>query len=211
MITSRPRVIILAKSISSLITEPHDEPDFSYKWACKGIITHTLYTALEEKETCFIMTMKTLLLASALFAGLFDSLAAVPITPAPYHAYCRTLWLFATPCADIGSTIVQQIQAFNPLLVSANPGFIKANHNSIDGLQAESISFTFTPTVMTGGCRVSAFSISLGFTSRLDDGVNYCNLYNVLSASGLTSSPGFMELTNEWACLSYGLATCNDN
>uniref|UniRef100_A0A8D3CDW3 Uncharacterized protein n=1 Tax=Scophthalmus maximus TaxID=52904 RepID=A0A8D3CDW3_SCOMX len=195
---------------------------FLYKWACKGIITHTLYTALEEKETCFIMTMKTLLLASALFAGLFGSLAAVPVppAPAPYHPFCKTLWLFATPCADISATIVQQIQALSPLvacdicqyeLVSANPGFIKANHNSIDGLQAESISFTFTPTVMTGGCRVSAFSISLGFTSRLDDGVNYCNLYNVLSASGLTSSPGFMELTNEWACLSYGLATCNDN
>ncbi|AWP03904.1 wu:fc46h12 precursor [Scophthalmus maximus] len=163
------------------------------------------------------MTTKTLLLASALFAGLFDSLAAVPITPAPYHAYCRTLWLFATPCADIGSTIVQQIQAFNPLvgcdvcqykLVSVSPISIKANHTSIDGLQTESISFSFTPTVMTSGCRVTAQSSSLGFTSLLDDGLNYCNLYNLLSASRLTSAPGFMEMTNEWACLGYGLATC---
>lgn len=51
--------------------------------------------ALQEKETCFTVTMRTLLLASALFAGLFGSLAAVPVrfpVPAPYHAFCRTLW-----------------------------------------------------------------------------------------------------------------------
>lgn len=29
------------------------------------------------------------------------------------------------------------------------------------------------------------------------------------TASGLTSAPGFMEMTNEWACLGYGMATCN--
>lgn len=29
-------------------------------------------------------------------------------------------------------------------------------------------------------------------------------------ASGLTSAPGFMEMTNEWACLGYGLANCDD-
>ena len=30
----------------------------------------------------------------------------------------------------------------------------------------------------------------------------------VFLASGLTSAPGFMEMTNEWACLGYGLSTC---
>ncbi|KAI4810113.1 hypothetical protein KUCAC02_018960 [Chaenocephalus aceratus] len=28
------------------------------------------------------------------------------------------------------------------------------------------------------------------------------------TASGLISSPDFMEMTNEWACLGYGLASC---
>ncbi|XP_071348656.1 uncharacterized protein [Trachinotus anak] len=163
-------------------------------------------------------TMRTLLLASALFAGLFGSSAAVPVppAPAPYSAFCRTVWLFAIPCAEVSTTIVQQIQAFSPLigcekcqymLVSATPLSVKANHTSIVGLQAESLTFTFSPTI-TGGCRVSARSTSLGFTSLLDGGLNYCNLYNLLSASGLTSAPGFMEITSEWACLGYGLATC---
>ncbi|CAB1444385.1 unnamed protein product [Pleuronectes platessa] len=158
------------------------------------------------------MTMKTLLLASALLAGLFGSLAAAPAPPAPstYNAFCRTQWLFASPCAQINTTIVMQIQAMSPQyeLVSVIADAIKANHTSVDGLQAETLTFFFSSTVMIGGCRVTAMSTSLGFTSILDNGLNYCNLYNLLSASGLTSSPGFMEMTNEWACLSYGLATC---
>ncbi|CAK6957569.1 hypothetical protein D5F01_LYC10375 [Scomber scombrus] len=163
--------------------------------------------------------MRTLLLASAFIAALVGS-SAIPVpvpVPAPYHAFCRTLWLFATPCAEVSATILGQIQAYDPLvgcencqyvLVSTTARSIKANHTSPDGLQAEDITITFNPTVMTAGCRVTAQSTSLGFTSLLDNGLNYCNLYNLLSASGLTSSPGFMEMTNEWACLGYGLATC---
>ncbi|KAM6989585.1 uncharacterized protein LKV04_009234 [Tautogolabrus adspersus] len=154
--------------------------------------------------------MRTLLLATALFAGLLGSLAAPYSVPVPYHAFCRVMWLFAKPCDEIGATIVQQIQASYPqyLLVSASTLSVKANHTSLDGLQAENITFTFSSTVETEGCRTSGQSISLGFTSLLDNGLNYCNLFNLLSASGLTSSPGFMEITNEWACLGFGLATC---
>ncbi|KAM8728481.1 uncharacterized protein AB9X84_001772 [Acanthopagrus schlegelii] len=164
--------------------------------------------------------MNTLLLASALFAGLLGSLAAAPApapAPGPYHAFCRSLWLFATPCAEISTTLLQQITAFDTLvgcaecqykLVAALPQSILANHTSPDGLQTETITFTFRPTALTGGCRVSGLSSSLGFTTLLDGGLNYCNLFNLLSASGLTSAPGYMEMTNEWACLGYGLATC---
>ncbi|KAK5607977.1 hypothetical protein CRENBAI_007265 [Crenichthys baileyi] len=154
--------------------------------------------------------MRTLLLVSALIG----SLTAIPI---PYHAFCSSLWLFEMPCAEISTTLVKQIEAFSPMigcekcqyqLVSATSVVIKANHTSPDGLQTENITFTLNPTIMASGCRVSAQSISLSFTSLLDDGLNYCNLYNLLSASGLTSAPGFIEMTNEWACLGYGLSTC---
>lgn len=40
-------------------------------------------------------------------------------------------------------------------LVSATPMTIKANHTSPDGLQAENITFTLSPTIMASGCRVS--------------------------------------------------------
>ncbi|KAK1879356.1 Dynein regulatory complex subunit 7 [Dissostichus eleginoides] len=157
--------------------------------------------------------MKTLLLASALFAGLFVSLTAVPVpdpAPAPYHAFCKTM-LFAGPCTDIKTMLVTQILASSPeyTLVSVVPGFVKANHTSPKTPEGESIIISLNPTILTGGCRMSALSTSNGFTSLFDGGQNYCNLYNLVSASGLMKEPGFMEITNEWACLGYGLATCS--
>lgn len=210
----------------------------------------------QQKETRFTVTMRTLLLASVLFAGPFACLA-LPV-PGPYHAFCRTLWwvkiadlcpsvsilclnmhvwfvffpgmfnslwfqmkaweiwlrsveisfcfnvnppklwyfsrLFATPCAEISTKLIKQIQDFNPLtgcdechymvrstsvnvndvffstgeiyfrvmtrcflfqVVSATNQSIKANHTSPDGLQCENITLSLSPTVLTGGCRVS--------------------------------------------------------
>ncbi|KAM6918404.1 uncharacterized protein FYW49_008025 [Xenentodon cancila] len=160
--------------------------------------------------------MRTLLLASAVIVGLVGCISAAyppppPFPfPVPYHAFCRALWLFATPCAEVSTAISQQIQLSGPQykLVSATPLAVMANHTSFDGTQVQNVTFSFSSTILTGGCRVSGQSISLGFTSLLDDGLNYCNLYNLLLASGLTSAPGFMEMTNEWACLGYGMAKC---
>ncbi|KAF7660010.1 hypothetical protein LDENG_00289940 [Lucifuga dentata] len=160
--------------------------------------------------------MKRLLLASALVAGLFGSLAANPF-PAPSHPFCRTLWLFAMSCTDVSTKLMQQIQAFNPLnpceechyvLVSGTNVSVQAYHTSPEGFPAESLSFTLQTTILTGGCRVTAQSVSLSFTSPFDDGLNYCNLFNLLTASDLRNAPGFMEMTSEWACLGYGFATC---
>uniref|UniRef100_A0A674MGM4 Uncharacterized protein n=1 Tax=Takifugu rubripes TaxID=31033 RepID=A0A674MGM4_TAKRU len=172
----------------------------------------------QEGTNSFSPAMRTLLLLAAT-SGLLASLAALPTPPAPaYHAFCKALWLFGTPCAEVAAKLVQQIKAFSPMsgcaqcgytLVSATPLSIKANHTSAAAPQGENITFTLSPTILTGGCRVGANSMSQGFTSRLDDGLNYCNLHNLLTASGLNLSPGFMELTNEWACLGVGLSTCS--
>ncbi|KAL7386463.1 hypothetical protein ABVT39_008801 [Epinephelus coioides] len=157
-----------------------------------------------------------LLLASALAAGLFGSPAASQPVP-PYHAFCRTLWLFGMPCATVRTKLVRQIQAFSPMkgcekchymLVSATDEEIEAHHTSSDSVHVESIEFTLHTTILTGSCRVSAQSASLTFSNPLDGGLNYCNLYDLLTASGLDLAPGFLEMTNEWACLGYGFATC---
>ncbi|KAI3374850.1 hypothetical protein L3Q82_021388, partial [Scortum barcoo] len=118
--------------------------------------------------------MRPLLLASALIAGVFGSSAASPVL-VPYHAFCRTLWLFGLPCADVGTKLVQQIQAFSPLnsckkchyitserprclllqLVSATNASIQAHHTSSDKLHVESIELTLHTTILTASCRVS--------------------------------------------------------
>ncbi|CAK6974676.1 hypothetical protein GBF38_016667 [Scomber scombrus] len=151
-----------------------------------------------------------------LLTGLFGSPAASPV-PVPYHAFCRTLWLFGLPCTDVGNRLVHQIQAFSPLngckkchyiIVSATNTSIQAHHTSPDNLHVESLEFTLQTTILTGSCRVNAQSASLTFSSLLDGGLNYCNLYDLLTASGLNLSPGFLEMTSEWACLGYTTATC---
>ncbi|CAL1580266.1 unnamed protein product [Knipowitschia caucasica] len=162
--------------------------------------------------------MKTLLLTLALSA-VCGSIWALPApTPAPYRAFCKTMWLFDANCSDISIVLVKQIQSFAPeigcemchyTLVSVTPQYIMANHTSPDGLYTEMISIAFFPTMVPGGCRASAVSQSVLFSaSLLDNGVNYCNLHNLVTASGLSSQPDFLEMTNEWACLSVGLATC---
>uniref|UniRef100_A0A3Q2D1X1 Uncharacterized protein n=1 Tax=Cyprinodon variegatus TaxID=28743 RepID=A0A3Q2D1X1_CYPVA len=158
--------------------------------------------------------MKTVLLVSALIAGVIGSMSAIPVS---YNAFCNSLWLFEMPCAKISATLIKQIEAFSPAngcdkchyeLVSTLPVLINANHTSPDGLQAENITFVLSPGTMGSGCHVSAQSLSQNFTSFAKDGVNYCNLYDLLTASNLTSSAGFTEMTNPWACPGFGLATC---
>ncbi|KAM7380146.1 hypothetical protein PAMP_003459 [Pampus punctatissimus] len=204
--------------------------DASLRWICRmGFVVGSVHSSTllsfwvllhnlleSHRHHCTTgVTMRTLLLASALIAGLFVSSSAIP---KPYNAYCSSLWLFSSPCAEISTKLVQQIEAFSPvngcdecryMLVSASPLTIKANHTSLDGLQAENISFTLHPTILASGCRVSGFSVSQSFTSLLDGSLNYCNLYNLLAGSGLTSDPGFKEMTSEWTCPGYGLSTCD--
>ncbi|KAJ0059870.1 hypothetical protein NL108_014566 [Boleophthalmus pectinirostris] len=152
-----------------------------------------------------------LLLPTALVAALLSSVGSMTIPgPVPYHAFCRSIWLFATPCAKISTVLEKQIVALSPEVGCADliPLTILANHTSADGLTAEILCFKFMDTVLTGSCIVYAESQSLNFSKLLDTGINYCNLYNLVTASGLTSQPDFMEMTNEWACPGYGLAMC---
>uniref|UniRef100_A0AAQ5ZT67 Uncharacterized protein n=1 Tax=Amphiprion ocellaris TaxID=80972 RepID=A0AAQ5ZT67_AMPOC len=160
--------------------------------------------------------MRALLLASVLFVGLFDCPSTSPV-PVPTHAFCRTLWMFGLPCADVGAKLVQQIRTFSPvnmcekchyILISATNKSIQARHTSPDNLHVESLEFSLQTNLLTTSCRVSAQSVSLTFTAYFNNGLNYCNLYNLLTASGLNLAPDFMEMTSEWACFGFGSTTC---
>ncbi|KAK5889202.1 hypothetical protein CesoFtcFv8_015227 [Champsocephalus esox] len=113
--------------------------------------------------------MKTLLLASALFAGLcFAGLCLSHCRPYPcslpcFLAFCKRLWLFAVPCNEINTKVVAQIQAFSPQyrLLYTNPLSIRANHTSLDSPEGENITFTLNPTILTAGCHVFAQSTSI--------------------------------------------------
>uniref|UniRef100_A0A671VS22 Uncharacterized protein n=1 Tax=Sparus aurata TaxID=8175 RepID=A0A671VS22_SPAAU len=89
-------------------------------------------------------------------------------------------------------------------LVSAASGVIQANHTSAVGQIEDAVNvFHLLYLLAVQGSSMSAFWYSL-----FDNGTNYCNLHNVIQGSGLTNAPGFVEFTNEWLCLGYGLSAC---
>ncbi|KAK5889205.1 hypothetical protein CesoFtcFv8_015230 [Champsocephalus esox] len=103
---------------------------------------------------------------------------------------------------------MRQLELQAAVLVSTSNMSIEVLHNSSENLYSESMEFILHTTVQTGSCRVSAQSSSLALSSLLDIGLNYCNLNNLLTASGLNLAAGFTEMTSEWACLGYGFAAC---
>ncbi|GAA6234117.1 uncharacterized protein LOC101160024 [Lates japonicus] len=152
------------------------------------------------------MATRTLVVACALFLGLCIITNGKPTEVT--HAYCKIVWLLAVPCDQVNMAIVTQIKAMGSYkLGSATPSLIQANHTSAVG-QIENVNFTMNGTSMGLGCHVEGSSISAFWYSLFDNGTNYCNLRNVIQGSGLSKAPGFVEFTNEWLCLGYGLSAC---
>ncbi|CAL1580267.1 unnamed protein product [Knipowitschia caucasica] len=161
-------------------------------------------------------------LAAALCAVLFAGPNPKPTpkprpTKAPVQSSCKAIWLFTTPCAEINSTLIQQVKVFSPnagcgdcnyLFVSADNVTLTVDHTSADGFGAETISFKFTPSLLAPGCQMFVQSQSIGPTTTTDDAINYCNIYNLLTGSGLDLQPGFLDKTNKWVCPAIALTKC---
>ncbi|KAM8726881.1 uncharacterized protein AB9X84_000786 [Acanthopagrus schlegelii] len=152
------------------------------------------------------MAVRTLVAACALFVGMCIVTSGKPTNTT--HAFCRVVWLVGVPCDQVKTAILTQIKAMGSYkLISAASGVIQANHTSAIG-QIEAVNFTVIDTAMSLGCHIEGSSMSAFWYSLFDNGTNYCNLRNVIQGSGLNSAPGFVEFTNEWLCLGYGLSAC---
>uniref|UniRef100_A0A669CUX6 Uncharacterized protein n=1 Tax=Oreochromis niloticus TaxID=8128 RepID=A0A669CUX6_ORENI len=124
------------------------------------------------------------------------------------HDFCKIIWLLGVPCDKVSLAIVTQIKAMGSYkLGPVTPFLIQANHASALG-QVESVNFTMISTSMSLGCHVEGSSVSAFWYSLFDNGTNYCNLHNVIRGTGLTKAPGFIEFTNEWLCLGFGVSAC---
>ncbi|KAM3603942.1 uncharacterized protein V6R79_004396 [Siganus canaliculatus] len=152
------------------------------------------------------MALRTLAVACTLFLGMCIITNSKPTDTT--HAFCKIVWLLGLPCNRVNMAIVTQIKAMGSYkLGSVTPDLIQANHTSAIG-QIEGVNFSMIDTTMSMGCRVEGTSVSAFWYSLFDNGTNYCNLRNVIQGSGLTTAPGFVEFTNEWLCLGFGLSAC---
>ncbi|CAL8323351.1 unnamed protein product [Boreogadus saida] len=151
-------------------------------------------------------SVRTLLVISACLVGMSLITTGQPVDH--MEAYCKVVWLFGYPCAQVNKTILTQMKSMEQYkLGTVNADLIEATHTSVGG-QIQMLNFTLLEAAMDMGCRVGGSSMSDYWLSLLDNGTNYCNLQNVIKGSGLINAPGYTEYTNEWVCLGYGLASC---
>uniref|UniRef100_A0A3P9IZK1 Uncharacterized protein n=1 Tax=Oryzias latipes TaxID=8090 RepID=A0A3P9IZK1_ORYLA len=155
------------------------------------------------------MALRILGVSCAIFMGTWVLTGGKDAAPATTtSAFCKIIWLIGVPCTEVNSAIVTQIKAMGSYtLGSVTSAAIQANHTSGVG-QIESVNFTMTPTSVILGCYVQGTSVSAVWYSLFDNGINFCNLRNVIKGSGLYKAPGFLEFTNEWLCLGCGFSAC---
>ncbi|KAM4689484.1 uncharacterized protein O3C94_007566 [Discoglossus pictus] len=143
-----------------------------------------------------------------------------PENASPFHAQCRLEWTFGISCLEVCSTLVNQILLWTSVdncrqggekclydLKSANEHYIVAKHTNLRYSYIDDLTFKLIPHEMIS-CRVSAFSVSEPWYIVHDNGINYCNLHNLIEGSGLNKVPGYTETTNDFKCTQYSSANC---
>ncbi|KAM9308127.1 uncharacterized protein PAF06_012274 [Gastrophryne carolinensis] len=148
---------------------------------------------------------------------------STPASPNPFHAQCSLEWNFGISCFHVYTSLVTQIKLWTSVdnclkgggerclyeLQSANEHFIVAKHRNLIHNYVDDLTFQLAAAVQgKRSCHVSAFSVSEPWYIVLDNGINYCNLHNLVEGSGLDTTPGFTELTNDFKCTQYSTANC---
>ncbi|KAI1899390.1 hypothetical protein AGOR_G00061280 [Albula goreensis] len=89
-------------------------------------------------------------------------------------------------------------------LISAGEDII-ATHTTPVLRFVDDITFVFHPAE-SDGCIIVGHSVSRSWYAILDSGTNYRNMYNLMTGSGLSLTPGFNEFTSDKNCTQYSTA-----
>uniref|UniRef100_A0A8C5R486 C-type lectin domain-containing protein n=1 Tax=Leptobrachium leishanense TaxID=445787 RepID=A0A8C5R486_9ANUR len=138
----------------------------------------------------------------------------------PLHAQCRLEWNFGISCNNVYVALVTQIKLWTSKdnckqggerclyeLESANEHYIVAKHTNLIHQYVDNLTFKLVPFEEIS-CQVRAFSVSEPWYIMMDNGINYCNLHNLVEGSGLDAVPGYSESTNDFKCTQYSSANC---
>ena len=137
--------------------------------------------------------------------------------PESLHASCRANFTFSSnSCSDVSSALVSAAKAMSGFdscgssekcgysITEANAVVVKGHHETPVKHYKDDLSFALTPTGATS-CEVGGYSTSEIWYAVLDDGTNYCNLHNLVSATNLA----FDENVDKSDCTQYSSANCN--
>eukprot|EP00095_Tigriopus_kingsejongensis_P011059 maker-scaffold23_size669530-snap-gene-1.28 protein:Tk11059 transcript:maker-scaffold23_size669530-snap-gene-1.28-mRNA-1 annotation:"hypothetical protein CGI_10007639" len=147
----------------------------------------------------------------------------------PWHASCKVDWTTNLPCSEARQKLVSQFQDWSNAdcpgvsdtcpslpcgqrckytLIEDTAVAIKGEHRTPVKDYVDDLSFKLADTE-TGGCKLEGFSTSRIWYAILDQGTNYCNLWNLVDGSGLTKADGFQEETSTSVCTQYDAIDCS--
>ena len=169
----------------------------------------------------------------AAFAGCNASLRGTPILQptlslgrdhglsvgGPVHASCHIQIDFnSTSCADVATALKKAGDAMSDFkctgpkgngekcgyaITTATAAEVKGTHKTPVHKYTDDISFALSGS--GAGCSAKAFSTSETWYAVLDQGTNYCNLHNLVAATGLA----FGETTSDSICTQYSSHDCS--
>ncbi|KAJ8396136.1 hypothetical protein AAFF_G00022090 [Aldrovandia affinis] len=162
------------------------------------------------------MHTKTLLVA-ALIVG-----SCGVITAEAVPLMCKAVWVIGASCEDVSTALVNQIKSWTGIdgcatggekclyeLVSVNQTHIFAKHTNPTDKSVDNLTFILKRHRESPACRTVGISVSAADGKTRDSGTNYCNLWNLVEGSGLTSISLFKEITNDWMCNERSTAKCD--
>ncbi|XP_077127930.1 uncharacterized protein LOC143783397 [Ranitomeya variabilis] len=169
------------------------------------------------------LEMKRLVSPGVLLVAVTLLLSSSSVPTGPFHAQCRLEWNFGVSCYSVYTSLVMQIKLWTSMdncmkeggerclyeLQSASEHYIVAKHRNLVHNYVDDLTFKLMPYGARQFCHVSAFSVSEPWYIVLDNGINYCNLHNLVEGSGLDSVPGFSESTDDFRCTQYSSANCS--
>ena len=137
----------------------------------------------------------------------------------PIHASCHIQIAFnETACADVAAALKKAGDAMSDFkctgpkgngekcgyaISTATATEVKGTHKTPVHKYVDDLSFALSAAGK--GCAAKAFSTSETWYAVLDAGTNYCNLHNLVAATGLV----FAETTSDSVCTQYSSHDCS--
>ncbi|XP_076756979.1 uncharacterized protein LOC143427046 [Xylocopa sonorina] len=144
------------------------------------------------------------------------------VFPYPMHASCIVKWKFGDSCMYIMQKFRSQILNWSSCMNCGPRGskclytlkepkpnesnVIRAVHLASNLRVMETIKIDFEEINKT--CVATGESVSNEWFRIFDYGKNYCNLHDLVTATGLDKSSKFLELSTNAVCTQYNMAVC---
>ncbi|OWF35756.1 uncharacterized protein LOC110442542 [Mizuhopecten yessoensis] len=161
--------------------------------------------------------------AAAVFLSLAGSSLAFLFGTGPAHASCKAQWTVGMACSQVETALLNQIQTWSGpencksgpinekclyVLKSNSEGVIKLTHETPLKHYIDDVSFTLK-SQGDASCQLGGYSTAETWYAVLDQGTNYCNMFNLLEGASLTTAAGYTETASDASCTQRSSADCN--